>query len=200
MTINYQSFTSSLVLFPPVQINIYCWSTTRRQDQYSILQLNMQTFKIFFISVACAIVFGQSNGQSERSELQKSYSLSGLFLAILNFFSLAESVDEYVGQIRGKIADSTDIAVSDQKKKNAEQSLTGSILNGLLLFLKFLLVPGIIVILNGSSFLSNIFGSAFDGLSKSGLFGLLGGLARGILNETQQITGTKIGETILKGK
>lgn len=116
------------------------------------------------------------------------------------FYSLAKSIDEYAEEIRAKVAEVTSTVVADQEKNNSKQGLLGSVLNGLVLFLKALVVPPVTGTLNTPSLLIKTVVGALNGLAKGGLLGLVGGIAKSTANGFREISGKQITEGFLQGK
>lgn len=68
--------------------------------------------------------------------------------------------------------------MADQKDKNSKQNIIGSALSALVVFLKSSVLSMLIGVLNTPGLLLKTIKGALDGLSKGGLTGLLGDLAK----------------------
>lgn len=115
------------------------------------------------------------------------------------FLSSVRSSDEFDKEIRDKVGEATNIALDEQKAKNAHQNLNSSTIGGFIIFLKTLLLPFVTAVVNTPSYLLEVVAGAFDGFAKDGLIGLLGSFAKIAVFGLREMS-TQIGENILKGK
>lgn len=127
------------------------------------------------------------------------------FRTINNF--IADSSDEYDKGIKANADEAVSLAVADLKERNSRAGLAGSTFNDLVIFLKSFLGPQLIGVSSVLPFLKDTIVGALKGGSKSlkhgnlvkGVFGTVGGLAKGATTGFQKI-GAKIGTFIFTGE